>query len=69
MKPPKIWYCLAMYVNMMYICFSNLDHSFISEYYIRCCINTIRPPDDEHSVARNMKMIIIINVSYNVIVH
>jgi len=24
------------------------------EYYARCCINTIRPPDDEYSVARNM---------------
>jgi len=24
------------------------------EYYTRCCINTIRPPDDEHRVARNM---------------
>jgi len=24
------------------------------EYYTRCCINTIRPPNDEHSVARNM---------------
>ena len=23
------------------------------EYYTRCCFNTIRPPDDEHSVARN----------------
>ena len=23
------------------------------EYYNRCCINTIRPSDDEHSVARN----------------
>jgi len=25
-----------------------------TEYYTRRCINTIRPPDDEHSVARNM---------------
>ena len=25
-----------------------------SEYYTRCCNNTTRPPDDEHSVARNM---------------
>jgi len=24
------------------------------EYFTRCCINTIRPPDDEHRVARNM---------------
>jgi len=24
------------------------------EYYTRCCINTIWPPDDEHRVARNM---------------
>ena len=24
------------------------------EYYTRCCINTIWPPDDEHWVARNM---------------
>jgi len=24
------------------------------EYYTRCYINTILPPDDEHSVARNM---------------
>jgi len=39
------------------------------EYHIRCCINTIRPPDDEHSVARNMYRIIIINVLCNVIVH
>ena len=39
------------------------------QYYTRCCINTIRPPDDEHSVARNMYSIIIINVLYNVIVH
>ena len=31
------------------------------EYYTRCCINTIRPPDDEHRVARNMYRIIIIN--------
>jgi len=23
------------------------------EHYIRCCINTVRPPDDEQSVARN----------------
>ena len=37
--------------------------------YTRCCINTIRPPDDEHSVARNMQRIIIINVLRNVIVH
>jgi len=39
------------------------------EYYTRCCINTIWPPDDEHRVARNMWRIIIINVLYNVIVH
>ena len=24
------------------------------EHYTRCCINTIRPPDDKHTVARNM---------------
>ena len=24
------------------------------KYYNRCCINTIRPPDDEHRVARNL---------------
>jgi len=24
------------------------------EYYTRCCINTIRPPDDDHGGARNM---------------
>ena len=24
------------------------------DYYTRCCINKIRPPDDEHRVARNM---------------
>jgi len=24
------------------------------EYYTRCCINTTRPPDDKHNVARNM---------------
>jgi len=24
------------------------------EYYNRCCVNTIRSADDEHSVARNM---------------
>jgi len=24
------------------------------KYYTTCCIDTIRPPDDEHSVARNM---------------
>jgi hypothetical protein len=39
------------------------------EYYTRCCINTIRPPDDEHSVARNIYRITIMNVLYNVIVH
>jgi len=39
------------------------------EYYTRCCINTIWPPDDEHRAARNMYRIIIINVLYNVIVH
>ena len=39
------------------------------EYYNRCCINTLRPPDDEHSVARNMYRIIIKIVLYNVIVH
>jgi len=39
------------------------------EYYTRCCINTIRHPDDEHSVARNMWKIIIINILYKVIVH
>jgi len=39
------------------------------EYYTRCCINTIPPADDEHSVARNMYRITIINVLYNVIVH
>ena len=32
-------------------------------------MNTIRPPDDEHSVARNMYWITIINVLCNVIVH
>jgi len=53
----------------MKICFSNLDYSLISEYYTRCCINTILPPDDEYSVARNMYRIKIINVLYNVIVH
>jgi len=31
------------------------------EYYTRCRINTSRPPDDEHSVARNMYRITIIN--------
>ena len=35
----------------------------------KCCINTNRPPDDEHNVARNMHRIIIINILYNVIVH
>jgi len=25
-----------------------------TEYYTRCCINTVRPPDDENRVARNM---------------
>jgi len=50
--------------------FSVTDHLVTyTEYYIRCCINTIRPPDDEHSVARNMYRIITINVLYNVIVH
>ena len=39
------------------------------KYYTRCCINTIWPPNDEHSVARNMLRIIIINVLYAVIVH
>jgi len=39
------------------------------EYDTRCCINTIWRPDDEHRVARTMYRIIIINVSYNVIVH
>jgi len=39
------------------------------EYYTRCCIDTIRPPDNEHRVARNMYRIILINVLYNVIVH
>ena len=39
------------------------------EFYTRCCINTISPHDDEHSVARNMYRIITINVLYNVIVH
>jgi len=39
------------------------------EYYIRCCINTIWPPEDEHRVARNIYRIMIINVLYNVIVH
>jgi len=39
------------------------------QYYTRCCINTILPPDDEHRVARNMYRIIIINVLYNVIEH
>ena len=29
------------------------------EYYTRCCINAILPPDDEHKVARNMEKIII----------
>jgi len=33
---------------------SDLDHLLISEYYTRYCINTTRPPDDEHSDARNM---------------
>jgi len=32
------------------------------EYYTGCCINTIWPPDDEHSVARKEQRIIIINV-------
>jgi len=39
------------------------------EYYTRCCINTIRRPDDEHSVARNMWRNIIISLLCNVIVH
>ena len=39
------------------------------EYYSRCCINKILPPEDEHRVARNMQRIIIINVLYDVIVH
>ena len=56
-----------LFIYMMKICFSNLDHSIISEYYTKCSINTICPPDDEHRVARNMKRIIIINVLYNVI--
>ena len=47
------------------IVFSVGDHSGVQvapphqtltyrEYYIRCCIDTILPPDDEHTVARNM---------------
>ena len=40
-----------------------------SGIYTRCCINTIRPPDDEHRVVRNMQRIIIINVLCNIIVH
>jgi hypothetical protein len=43
--------------------------SLNTEYYTRCCINTIWLPDDEHRVARNMYRIIILNVLYNVIVH
>ena len=39
------------------------------EYYTRCCINTVRPADDEHSVALNMQRIVIINVLYKVILH
>jgi len=35
----------------------------------RCCINTIPPHDDEHSVARNMYRITIIKVLYDVILH
>ena len=35
----------------------------------RCCINTVWPPDDEHTVSRNMWRNIIINVLYNVTVH
>jgi len=31
------------------------------EYYARCCSNTILIPDDEHSDARNMWRITIIN--------
>ena len=58
-----------IFIHMMYLFFRTLDYSLISEYYTRCCINTIRPPDDEHSVARNMQRITIINISYNVIVY
>ena len=43
--------------------------SLNTEYYTRCCINTIWLPDDEHRVARNMYRIIIINVLHNLIVH
>ena len=31
-----------------------------TEYCTRSCVNTIRPPNDEHSVVRNMYRIIII---------
>ena len=37
-------------------------HITYRKYYIRCCINTIRLPDDEHRVARKMYRIIIINI-------
>jgi hypothetical protein len=65
----RFYYNYQCFIYMMYICFSNLDHSLISEYYTRCCINTIWTPDDENRAAQNMYRITIINVLYNVTVH
>jgi len=31
-----------------------IRHLVLYSYYTRCCISTIRPPDEEHRVARNM---------------
>ena len=62
-------FCLFCFTEF---CFpSQPAHQMVTywEYYTRCCSNTIRPPDDEHSVARNMQRIAITNVLYNVIVH
>ena len=40
-------------------CMSIIDHPAhrtvtYLEYYTNCCNNTIRSPDDKHSIARNM---------------
>ena len=50
---------------------SQLAHRTVTyrQHYTRWCTNTIRPPDDEQRVARNMYRIIIINVLHNAIVH
>ena len=36
---------------------------------VGCCINTIRPPDDEHTAARNMYRNIIIKVLRSITMH